>query len=281
MSSITRDHRSKAWNIQFFTGKSAFAGIYQRDDLVTIGDVARDLDLCVVFKRDVHQGDSDGDDDWRPVLLPRTTSSNPTRHIILEKTNATAFPGPNTGVTQYTYLLHSGSRCAGALHSLDSSCYRKLPLPTRRHNARYAAISKPCETSSKLIMAPVRSRKRPSSTSPLASRNPSLAASSSPSQSTDENNEPGEIPLSIVPLPTGQAIMRSFRNTVVGPTASCAISGLGKSWNAVLPGTGLEAAHIVPQVHWSIYQFEDLAGSAEPSADDRSRLEMAWRKTWS
>ncbi|KAK7735975.1 hypothetical protein SLS63_003493 [Diaporthe eres] len=133
-------------------------------------------------------------------------------------------------------------------------------------------------------MAPVRSAKslkRTSSSSPSLSRNPS-AASSQSADDPDPSVEDEEIPVSVIPAPTGRSIIRSFRSRVISPTSVCAISGTGRSWIDALPGTGLEAAHIVPQVHWSVYPISDAPWLAnkELSVEDRPELEMAWRRTW-
>lgn len=288
MSRITREQRSRGWNIKFFIDKDAFAGIYQRDDLLTIGDVARDLELCVVFK-DI----GDDDDEWRPTLLPRTqpneTVDNTTPHvpILLDKTNTQPFPDPSTGVTKYNFFFHSARCCDvpdGQPHGLGAPCCHRPPLPMRRYDARYAPINKPSNTSCKLITAPVRgakSLKRRSSSSPSLSRNPS-AASSQSADDADPSVDDAEIPVSVIPAATGRSIIRSFRPSVISATSVCAISGTGKSWIDALPGTGLEAAHIVPQVHWSVYPTTDAPRLAnrEPSNEDRPQLEMAWRRTW-
>lgn len=123
MSSPTTDQRAKGWNVQFFIGTNPIAGIYQYADFLSVGDVARDLDLCLVFELPSHC------DDWRPVLLPRaaTTGTNAipsASPILLDKTNTQPFPGPESGVAQYTYLLHSKGLCispgGSVLHANDS-----------------------------------------------------------------------------------------------------------------------------------------------------------------
>ena len=284
MSRITREQRSRGWNVKFLIEKDAFAGIYQRDNLVTIGDVARDLELCVVFKDDT--GDAD---EWRPTLLPRRQPNETDMAlIILDKTNTQPFPNPRpASVAQYNFLFHSTRRCdvpSGRSHDLASPCCRKPPLPMRRYDARYAPVNKPSNTSCKLIMAPVRaakSRKRTGSSSPSLSRDPS-AASSQSADDADPSVEDGEIPVSVIPAATGRSIIRSFRSSVISPTSVCAISGTGRSWIDALPGTGLEAAHIVPQAHWSVYPISGAPWLAnkELSIEDRPELEVAWRRTW-
>lgn len=289
MSRITREQRSRGWNIKFFIDKDAFAGIYQRHHLLTIGDVARDLELCVVFKET-----GDNDDEWRPTLLPRRRSNetvDDTSHvpILLDKTSTQPFPDPSSsGTTNYNFFFHSTRHCDipddGQPHGLGSPCCHKPSLPMRRYDARYAPINKPSNTSCKLIMAPVRSAKslkRRSSSSPSLSRNPS-AASSQSADDPDPSVEDGEIPVSVIPAATGRSIIRSFRPSVISATSICAISGTGRSWTEALPGTGLEAAHIVPQAHWSVYPISGAPRLAnrELSIEDRPELEMAWRRTW-
>ncbi|KAH8749138.1 hypothetical protein F5883DRAFT_652914 [Diaporthe sp. PMI_573] len=41
MTAITRDQRAKAWNVQFFADTDPIAGVYQHDNFLSIGDVAR------------------------------------------------------------------------------------------------------------------------------------------------------------------------------------------------------------------------------------------------
>jgi len=42
---LTKDQRMQSWNVQFMVGTDAVAGIYQRDDLLRIADIALEIEL--------------------------------------------------------------------------------------------------------------------------------------------------------------------------------------------------------------------------------------------
>lgn len=266
MAGITRDQRARAWNITFYLGKTPFAGIYQCDDCLTIANVARDLDLCLVFHT------RPADDDLEAVLLPRRDDATPVEHIPLDQTNTDTFPAPTTAA-HYTYLLHSSSRCAvpdGQPHSRDSDCYQQPPLPARRYDPRYVPIGKQPARAGRTFMAPLRNTKG-TKRSVSGSRNPSTSSTQS-----EIDNE--EIPVSVISPETARTKINTFRSNVLsnGHTA-CAISGKGRSWLEGLAGTGVEAAHIIPQIHWAVYPLGDLVLT---NVDEKAQLEIAWRRTW-
>lgn len=266
MAGITRDQRARGWNITFYLGKTPFAGIYQCDDCLTIANVARDLDLCLVWKT------RPSDDDLEAVLLPQHGDSTSAEHIPLEHTNSDTFPPP-TIAAHYTYLLHSNSRCAvpqGQPHTHNSDCYRRPPLPARRHDPRYVPIGKQPARAGKTFMAPLRNTKG-TKRSVSGSRNPSTSST----QSEVENEA---IPISVISPETARTKINTFRSNVLsnGQTA-CAISGKGRSWLEGLAGTDVEAAHIIPQIHWAVYPLGDLVLT---SVDQKAQLEIAWRRTW-
>ncbi|CAN8103097.1 unnamed protein product [Discula destructiva] len=261
MSGITVEQRATAWNIKFFINDIAFAGIFQNKDCVTVGDVTRDLDLCLVSNAPASD---------QAVLLPRHT--DPANHIQLDRTNTEPFPAAAVAAG-YTYLFHSHTRCAvpgGQLHTRDSDCYQKPPWPTRRHDPRYFEIGKPSGRAGNVFMAPLRNTRR-TKRSASGSRNSSLSST----QSEVENEE---IPIELIAPGTARSKIDGFRTRVLtkGRTA-CAISGKGKPWFDGMLGMGIEAAHIIPQLHWAVYPLTPLS-MAIP--EDKNQLEMAWRRTW-
>ncbi|KUI72243.1 hypothetical protein VM1G_07782 [Cytospora mali] len=185
-----------------------------------------------------------------------------------------------------TIIFHSGSLCTNANeqpHTLASPCYYKPQMPTRRYHPRYAAIGKKPPAKGRLVMAPLRSTrgtKRTSSTSPTLSRNPSVSSGRSTS-SVPIEIEHEEIPITIVNSDTARALMGPFRADIVNSNSVCAISGEGKSWVEGLIGTGLEAARIVPQIHWSGCPLRYIPDHATSESEDTAKLEMAWQRTWS
>lgn len=42
-----------------------------------------------------------------------------------------------------------------------------------------------------------------------------------------------------------------FRINFLANAATCVVSRKGKSWSGGVTGPGIEAAHIVPQIHWN------------------------------
>lgn len=283
MTAITRDQRAKAWNVQFFADTDPIAGVYQHDNFLSIGDVARDLDLCLVFQLPTHGVN------WRHVLLPRNESSG-TRAtprpppIVLDKADTGPFPGPEQGTAQYTYMFHCESLCANTntsrLHADDGPCYHRAQVPERRYDPRYLAIGKQLSEGGKCITAPLRkarSRKRARGSSTSFSHSQSRDSSTSSTTSELENTESAEIPYGIVTTETARPIVNKFRPNVLSGTNGCAISGMGKSWLDGVPGTGIEATHIVPQAHWAVYP---LGTEGVARVDNHRQLEMAWRRTW-
>lgn len=266
MAGLTRDQRAKAWNIKFFVGDSAFAGIYQDKDCLTIADVARDLDLCLVFKRPAGE---------QAVLLPRHMNSadlaDLADHIQLDCTNTDSFPAAAV-TAHYTYLFHSHNRCSvssGQSHTPDSDCYRQPPLPSRRHDVRYVAIGKQPERAGKAFMAPLRNT-RATKRSASGSRKPSPSST----QSEVENEE---IPMAVISPETARANITTFRsNVLTSGNTTCAISGKGRSRLDGLIGTGIEAAHIIPQIHWAVYPLGNLDLT---TIEEKAQLEIAWRRT--
>ncbi|KUI70302.1 hypothetical protein VM1G_06443 [Cytospora mali] len=57
--------RARSWNVQIHADRESIAGIFQRDDLVTITDLAHELELCFILDK------PDGDTTWQPALFPR------------------------------------------------------------------------------------------------------------------------------------------------------------------------------------------------------------------
>lgn len=249
MADITQEQRSRGWNIKFMAGREVFAGIYQHEDMLTIGDVARDLELCIVFMDRPTTGTPD---DWQPVLLPQVSTLPCHVHIVLDKTSTQPFPAP-TSTAVYTYALHAVGQCtlpSRQLHAFDSACYHKPVVPTRRYNPKYAPISKL-----------------------VASTSCSPSASSILSDIDDER-----IPIANILPDTARSIVREFHANVSGAQGVCAISGKGAPWLKGVPGMGVEVAHIVPPIYWNFYPLGGDPITAK--IEDQIKSEMAWRWTW-
>lgn len=169
------------------------------------------------------------------------------------------------------------------MHAENSPCYHQPTRPTRRDDPRYLAIGKPLKNGCEYDTAPLwstrgRKRVRASSASASISLSQSRASSTSSYTSDQESTENPAVPLAVIPTKTARNIMDEFRISVLSGRNGCAISGKGKSWVYGVPGTGIEAAHIVPQIQWAVYP---LRAQGIAQVEDHSQLEEAWRRTWS
>ncbi|KAK3360590.1 hypothetical protein B0T25DRAFT_441485, partial [Lasiosphaeria hispida] len=110
----------------------------------------------------------------------------------------------------------------------------------------------------------------------------SSVRSRSLSPNKEEDNALGDIIIPEAAIPIGEARQEitKFRQRFMTSGTSCAISGLGKSWFSSLAiGPAIQAAHIVPQVHYHLYP--PGPGRVIPDPEDVSQLRTAWLSTWS
>lgn len=147
-------------------------------------------------------------------------------------------------------------------------------MPKQRADPRYQEIGKQSQDD-RLSMAPLRRitpLKRRSTSSSTASR----AASPSPAKSYNLD-EP--IPRVVIHPDVARPYIANFRSNVLANSSTCIITGMGKSWfNSGIVGPGIEAAHIVPQVHWNTYPVDDNGCIAD--IDKVNELQTAWLSTW-
>lgn len=111
---LTKDQRMQSWNVRFLVGTDAVAGIYQRNDMLHIADVAREIDLCLVFNRPDTES-------WQPALLLRDAATGPNQELlVLDQQDQTPFPTPRSkDAQQYDFVFHQHTQCAGeSTHSL-------------------------------------------------------------------------------------------------------------------------------------------------------------------
>ncbi|KUI63904.1 hypothetical protein VM1G_10596 [Cytospora mali] len=265
MASIGKDERYQSWNVQIYVGLKRIAGFFQLGDLLRISDVAHELELCLVFDKPHDIGP------WQPALLPRDATS--CGHIVLDHHNNNPFPTPASNtIEDYSYVFHDPQCTSRDQHSLQDSCIQRADLPRGRSDPRYLEIGKQSHES--FGLAPMR-KKRRSTSSPTVSRN------SSPSNTQTDTPDDLQICLprtELISLDKARPIIDSFRNNVLSNTTTCVVSGKGKSWcGSRLTGPGIEAAHIVPQVHWNTYPV-DIDGRIV--ANTPNKLRSAWLSTW-
>ncbi|KUI57636.1 hypothetical protein VP1G_10940 [Cytospora mali] len=61
--SISRGQRSFSWNVAICFRSFRVAGVYQREGMLLVQDIAHELELCLLFdKPDAAM--------WQPALLP-------------------------------------------------------------------------------------------------------------------------------------------------------------------------------------------------------------------
>ncbi|KAK7743844.1 hypothetical protein SLS53_003863 [Cytospora paraplurivora] len=69
----------------------------------------------------------------------------------------------------------------------------------------------------------------------------------------------------------------NFRDNVLDFTYTCVITGKGTSWFSRGVGPDLEAAHIVPQIHWHTFPISSDGPEFTKTID---QLTSAWTLTW-
>ncbi|KUI67527.1 hypothetical protein VM1G_02580 [Cytospora mali] len=239
MTTITGAARSNSWNVQLFIENKAIAGVFQRSDLLTIADLAHELDLCFIIDK------SDG---WQMALLPRATEPADRSLIILDHQGETPLPTPSK-VDQYTLVFHSSSQCkTRGRHTLEDSCIRYMETPARRADPRYLEIG---EQSPAFQGVPPMRKKRRSSSSSTKSWN---SSPSSPAKMDDNPDEPRLPRPDIIHPEQARRLINDFRDNVSASpgtlyTNTCVFTGQGRSWFSGGPGPGLQAAHIIPRIH--------------------------------
>lgn len=89
--------------MQLFIANKATAGVFQRSDLLTIADLAHELELCFII---------DKPDGWQLALLTKATESADRSLIILDRQSESPLPTPSK-FDHYTLVFHSSSQCKG------------------------------------------------------------------------------------------------------------------------------------------------------------------------
>lgn len=111
MSGVTRYDREQAWNVRFFVDQKVVAGVYQQGDLLLVADIARELDLCLIFNPP----------DIVPACQPALLSTHNASIIILDCQDKTPIPTPLLNEVQdYHYVFHS-SQCTRDEHTLTGN----------------------------------------------------------------------------------------------------------------------------------------------------------------
>jgi hypothetical protein len=292
---LTKDQRMQSWNVRFMCGTDAVAGIYQRDNFLCVADVARELELCLVLNTP-----APGPESWQPALLPRDARPGHDQQLlVLHKQDTTPFPTPSfrTAVL-YELVFHRDSTCAsGGTHSLGGMEHAHLPfapsrlhaangpqdrcifrceLPTQRHDPRYLEIGRKF-ADPRVPTVPLRrmaGMKRRSSSSVSISMSNNTSASPAGTTGTED-----ELPPTIISFEEARPRIDAFRSNVLTNGYTCAFSGIGKSWLfGGVAGPGIEAAHVVPQLHWHTYPCDDTMRVAD--INKPSEMKQAWLRTW-
>lgn len=105
--------RCTSWNAHLYVDSKLIAGVFQRSDLISVADLAHELDLCFILDKP--------DGLWQPALLPRAALSADRSLIVLDHQDESPIPTPSK-VDAYTFVFHSSSRCANRdRHSLEGT----------------------------------------------------------------------------------------------------------------------------------------------------------------
>ncbi|KAI1271424.1 hypothetical protein F5Y07DRAFT_344273 [Xylaria sp. FL0933] len=143
--------------------------------------------------------------------------------------------------------------------------------PRRRFEPRYLQIGKP-HVFDGFGTVPIRGQ------SSRRLRNASTSPERSQSRSGDDAGD--GYPPALVEKDEAGSLIDVFRESVLATAGSrCAISGKGKVWGPddVAFGPAIRAAHIIPQIHWSVYPDGNQQIAA---ADDSEALRYSWLSTW-
>ncbi|KAI0873043.1 hypothetical protein GGS24DRAFT_465388 [Hypoxylon argillaceum] len=257
MAAITPSQRELGWNVNVCLSSGvAFTGFYQSDDYVSIAEARRELELCFIFEK------PDATDDWQLVLLP--TRNTVSTSILLLTNDMRPFPTPPPN--QKVYYVFNFKK--------QTLYVPLIKRPRRRFEPRYLQIGKPnVDDSFKTVLLRGKPNKRPRNAST------SLERSQSPTKGGSDDAS-DRYPPALVEKDEADSLINSFRQGVLTAAGSrCAISGKGKAWcpNAALFGPAMQAAHVVPQLHWNVYPDanQDIA-----AAEDSEALRDSWLSTW-
>lgn len=137
--SFTSGQRAFSWNVVVY-GHDEFrdiqrmAGVYQRDGLLTIADIAHELHLCLVAEEPAAG--------WQPALLARDTDNlrpDAENLVILDQQNQESFPTPPPkGKISYDYVFHNSSECR---HPAVEGCYSRHSIGGKKHLTVSACIA--------------------------------------------------------------------------------------------------------------------------------------------
>ncbi|KAH8748273.1 hypothetical protein F5883DRAFT_240516, partial [Diaporthe sp. PMI_573] len=157
-------------------------------------------------------------------------------------------------------------------HSTESNCICLQGRPPRRNDPRYLPIGKAYDDPF-IKTVPIRGKKR------LRTASSSPSRSASPTKGSEEIGDDDGFPETIIPKEEAAQTISEFRQNVISAGNSrCAVTGKGSAWWAGdCIGPGVQAAHIVPQVHWNVYPDKNQGVAA---LDDIGVLRDAWMQTW-
>lgn len=316
-STVTPEMRQMGWNVHFLdaTGQR-FAGVYQHQhpdarDTWALTDAWRELRLCFSFDTPPALPEPEPSFDtaaaaspvpgppntWRPCLLPDppTDAPGPVPAAILidldpdasdTVPNRQLLPAPPAdGIDSYHVVFHAPARCRdpGPLcsHRPTAPCLWHVPTPSRRHDARYLAPNKPSSDPRVAVYPTRRTAKAVSPRKRSASGSASRSRSLSPNKNDDDQTLDGIlIPEPAIALDVARQEISKFRTRCMTGGAVCAVTGLGRSWCASPAiGPAIQAAHIVPQLHYHLYPRG--IGPGIPDPNDSTQLRGAWLSTWS
>lgn len=100
-----------SWNVEFYNFSMPVGGVYQCADMLSIADIAHELNICFVC--------DPPDDNATPALILRTRSAQ--NLIILDQHDDNPFPTPtNNDIHSYEYVFHLDCAQLGHPHKMDS-----------------------------------------------------------------------------------------------------------------------------------------------------------------
>lgn len=101
-----------SWNVEFFNFSLRVGGVYQCAGLLSVADIAHELNVCFVCDPPDYDAAP-----WAPALLLRSPSTQ--NFIVLDQHNDDPFPTPTTEIHSYEYVLRLDCARLGDPHKMS------------------------------------------------------------------------------------------------------------------------------------------------------------------
>ncbi|EGX87857.1 hypothetical protein CCM_09480 [Cordyceps militaris CM01] len=310
-AAVTPEMRPNGWNVQLLFGDSnvpadglfkgakvSFAGVFQaaKNTSLTFRDVVDELRLSFEFPHESSEL-------WGQVAFGLAAMLNVTEDECPAPTfihgdglrqTVPALPtqrprAPNDrAILQYLVFRHGACNVTAdkPLKShFEEGCAQHISKPERRLDPRYLPPKRPSKNPHYLnypLRKTIRARK-PSPTKRSASGSVSLSMDQDLDQ-VDEDSENIIAPVDCnIDAVLARSTMNKFRNVCLHDAEQCVVTGMGGGWcTTPSVGPGLQACHIVSQLHYHTYMpYPPRSNASESQGYNAGQLRDAWERTWS